>query len=243
MADLALAFAGFGQTTFNNAEDLILDFINNRSVQAFVAETIPARDTTSGLFQVERVLNDARIKFEMAPLSEICDCLGASDAKEKYLIVLGADDLSSVISDVTEMRIPALDLCEGLDDISWAFGAEISEYKEKPEPVPALDVNKVMAEAMNNSTIMSVEELKEFMTGLIRAHEEGFHNERHHMVPEVKNSESQERSSVAPASEDKIRYYETKTGKIRKAGRSKIKPGETEIWLTKEEADAKEEKK
>lgn len=37
--------------------------------------------------------------------------------------------------------------------------------------------------------------------------------------------------------QETVKYWKSKTGKYRKAGKSKSRPGETEIWLTQEEID------
>jgi hypothetical protein len=45
-------------------------------------------------------------------------------------------------------------------------------------------------------------------------------------------------TDVSAEREGTTRYYMNGKGKIRKAGRSKIKPGEKEVWLTDEEVES-----
>lgn len=221
MAELVLAFAGFGATAFNNAEDLIMDFINDRPVTAYVSdgEGKPA----PGMEQVEKVLREARIPFSIITVEDLVPALEKTEGRS-YLIVMGTESIYDIIRDAANRGIPVLDLCEGLDDISWAFGAVRSEPSVKPDPM-------IKLEDMNMAS-MTDEEIKKFVIGIVRAHEEGFHYEQHnHVVPQVQAREPEKKA------EGSIRYYENGHGKFRKAGRSKIKPGEVEVFLTKEEAD------
>lgn len=76
---------------------------------------------------------------------------------------------------------------------------------------------------------------KRIMHHAIRIREKGIHPVYTEYEDGLRKTELHPVDESEDSEDDKIRCYKSKTGKIRKAGRSKARPGENEVFLTEEE--------
>lgn len=262
--DLAIVFVGYENTAESNVNALLDDFLDDKSTSIVMPQWSMA-EKMPGLRHVENYLDGHDISYSRAIMyDDLMMMLKNIDADKRYLVVCGAENILDMITDAAGSGIPVLDLCEGLDDISWVanvhggLGMPVEnkpahDHKPYHDPCPrdcpahewdGERHNAVIREEIHkelevpvgafNQVTMTDEELKAFMIGLIQTHEEGFH---HGERVNIKSDDVVRRPD--PEDSEKIRCYETEQGKIRKAGRSKIKTGEIEIFLTQEEINTR----
>ena len=199
---MVVAFVGHGKTTWQNAEDLLQDFwppdVNDLEV------LVPSNYTAGeypGLNTVVGWMDAVEQPYIVVPLTNIILSLNHATAEEKYLIALGPEGITDILNAAWQSRIPVLDLCEGLDEIT---------------PVSALrKVTEIPLEASEKAPKPRTAR-----------------TQPRTRVSQAKAVESVTEPQAEKHDEDSIKYYKSKRGKFRKAGRSKIKPGETEVWLT-----------
>ena len=199
---MVVAFVGHGKTTWQNAEDLLQDFwppdIND--LEVLVPSSYSAGEYP-GLNTVVKWMDAVEQPYIVVPPTNIILSLNHATADQKYLIALGPEDITDILNAAWQSKIPVLNICEGLDEITPVSVAR------KPADVP-LEASESAPKARTRRTPTRTR------------------------AEQAKPVES----VTEPHDEDSIKYYKSKRGKLRKAGRSKIKPGETEVWLSVLEA-------
>lgn len=203
---MVVAFVGHGKTTWQNAEDLLQDFwppdIND--LEVLVPSSYSAGEYP-GLNTVVKWMDAVEQPYIVVPPTNIILSLNHATADQKYLIALGSEDITDILNAAWQSKIPVLNICEGLDEITPV------SVTRKPADMP----------------LEASESAPKTRTARTPTRTRG---DQAKPVEELTEPQANEHG------EDTIKYYKSKRGKFRKAGRSKIKPGETEVWLTVLEA-------
>lgn len=246
----AVAIVGDGDTSYENARDLLDDRIPE-GCQVY----IPSYIKGPGLKNVHRWLNDYDVSYERVPKDKLIDRLRQT-AGLPALIVVGTEGLESEISQSCRLGIPVYDLSKAL----WAVPDPVNEHQmplgepeshaetTKSGPDISVRVTKDLALAtvseprsqeildpsMLSEMLVTRSEVEEIVRAAILHHEENWHSPPLIKVDPVEEIDVTKDSSHPIGN---IKYYKSKTGKYRKAGRSKARPGEVEAWLTEDEID------
>ena len=246
----AVAIVGDGDTSYDNAKDLLDDFLPE-DCQVF----IPSYIKGPGLKNVHKWLNDYDVPYERVSKDSLIDRLDQATGLV-YLIIVGTEGLDQEIELAQHLGIPVYDLSQAL----WAVPnrsndpgvpldgsqshADAPEGSSEGNDIPPKDlVLETVSEPrsietfnkfMLNEMPITREEVEEIVRSAILHHESGWHSQEYVAPPPVEDAVPED----ADRPEGSIKYYKKKSGKIRKAGRSKALAGETEIWLTEEEASA-----
>lgn len=247
---LITAITGTGDITYNNAAALLNDYLPFDDVLVYV----PSYMTSEGIKVVVQWLKDANINMERVKKPQMSSYLmGNPDAEAKSLIVLGVDGSEDIIAEVREENIPVLDLTRALFSVSPAGASEThiplygSESKSQP-----------LSEASGTPMGSEKDHGLEFVTETLTDRMDRLENEMKELREQMTDPRMVSGNIAAgmrTTAEDDIgagetgfhtgvstegteRYYRNGKGKIRKAGRSKIKPGEKEVWLTDEEVES-----
>lgn len=250
MYDLAIAIIGSGDTTYNNAADLLEDFLPDNYVVY-----IPSYINSSGMKNVWKFLQDAQINYDRVKRSDIIEILIKSETKNRQLVVLNSDGIENEISACLNAKIPVLDLTRGLYQIT-EVGPGSSESnseaiaEQTPAPVsPENDLASVsVAElafrlGLQGDTISAlidrIERLEKAMS--VGIGETNWEPSQNTIPPEedvLGAGETGFKTGVYdPDAASKVAYWKSKRGKFRKAGKSKARPGETMVYLTQDEID------
>lgn len=269
----AVAIVGDGDTSYENAKDLLDDRIPD-GCQVY----IPSYIKGPGLKNVFKWLNDYDVPYERVPKDSLLDKLKHTTGLPA-LIVVGTEGLDSEIAQAYHLGIPVYDLSQAL----WAVPDPTDEHQmpvHEPEShadeteassgtsvgVPKDLVLATVSEPrsletfkqfMLNELPLTREEVKEIVRAAILHHETNWHSAPSTAVglyqcpscygpTESVGQCSRCLSGDIPVQVDAsvpeslglTRYYKSKTGKYRKAGRSKARSGETEVYLTPEEMEA-----
>jgi hypothetical protein len=182
-------------------------------------------DNKTGLNEVRQWCRDVKQVFNDIIDSTIIMMLDEVDSEEKELWVLGIRGEESKIRAAHNLGIPVSDLTRAMFSVEPAEVAlDGSESNADGLAESGLGVfmgegNPPQQRPPQSYILNEDKEIEKIVTGFIRAHEEKFHGAA---SPEV--------------TEDKTRYYKNSSGNLRRAGRSKIKEGEEEVWLTEAEA-------
>lgn len=245
MYDLAIAILGSGDTTYNNAADLLEDFLPDNYVVY-----IPSYINSSGMKNVWKFLQDAQINYDRVKRSDIIEILLKSETKNRQLVVLNSDGIENEISACLNAKIPVLDLTRGLYQVT-EVGPESSESNSEASaeqtPTPVSPSNDLASPSVAELTfrldlqgetisalIDRIERLEKAMTVGV-----GETNWEPGPLPVPENPEvvtTGEEDTANPT----VAYWKSKRGKFRKAGKSKARPGETLVHLTQAEIDKME---
>lgn len=166
------------------------------------------------------------------------------DPADLSLIVLGVEGNEKLIQQAWQNNIEVADLTRAMYIVQQ--GVDLDDVVYEPQTHPhevtdglggrsSLDVFASLDQSESRLAGTTRKQIEEIVTGLIRLHEEGFHQPQ--PTPEEKGQ------AMADAIDDfragKVRCLKNKAGEIRVSPRAKAKPGEEEVWLTQEEIDEK----
>jgi hypothetical protein len=246
MTDMVAVIAGTEYVYYDSVEAELDDFLPVKSI-VFIPDypdgTVPPMSEAV----VKKWMDFADQDYlEADPNMIMMQAIAYEPAAEHVLIVMGTGDRET-IEYAFSRGWDVFDLTRGLFPVTQEDLE--AEDAEMPLDGPEINADSLAGESGmithgtgsepyngSESHTWSREEIEKMMSGYIQVHEAKFHG-----VP----SESvilegiTDMSAVPEMAEPvKIRCYKSKTGKIRKAGRSKMKPGETEVFLTDEELDA-----
>jgi hypothetical protein len=235
---LIVAITGSGDTTLNNASALLDDYLPVDDVLVYV----PSYITSDGMRVVVQWLRDANINIERVKKHLLSSYLLGNPEPDKSLIVLGVEGSEEIIQEVMSEDVAVYDLTRGLYRVSES---------EIPLSVPESDVETRTGESgtpVGSGDDLGLESLTEPQPDLqervarlerklteieSRINWEHTANPRMPVAPEP----SQEKELDAER-EGTVKYFQNGKGKVRKAGRSRIKPGEKEVWLTEDEVES-----
>lgn len=231
----AAAIIGSGDTTYENARDLLDDFLPE-DCQIYV----PSYISDPGLKNVLKWLNDYGVSYERVKRDRIVDVLGETIGLAA-LIVIGTEGLEDEIKRAYLMGIPVYDLAAAL----WAV-PDPTEEPQLPLYEPESHADRTESSSGTSVRVPDDHGLESFSEPQGRTWTE---REIKSLVMTILHSEfNWEPTASQPVSylqgeaydkvtEEGVKYYKSKTGKYRKAGRSKARTGETEVYLSQEEAD------
>lgn len=115
MYDLAVAILGNEDTTYNNAADLLDDYLPENCVVL-----VPSYIKTDGMKSVLSWLRDSGVEYERHTKSELRSVLREVDARKKALIVTGTEDNEQLIASFMLLDMPVFDLTRGLYSVTAA---------------------------------------------------------------------------------------------------------------------------
>lgn len=245
----SVAIVGSKDTTYENAKDLLDDFLPE-DCQVYV----PSYISDSGLKNVLKWLNDYGVSYERVKRDKIIDTLSETIGLA-YLIVIGTEGLEKEINQAYHLGIPVYDLAAALwavpdpteepqlplhepeshaDETDTRSGTSVrvpndlgSESLSEPQGIPIELMNQV-------HDYVTRDEVRDIVMTILH-NEFNWEPAKPDSVPKIFVDGSQLEPQEGGSS--LIKFYRSKTGKMRKAGRSKARPGETEVFLTQEEAD------
>lgn len=227
MYELAVAFNGSEDVSYQATEALLED-----SLPANALIILPSYMSTGnyGLRTVKEWADHSGRTVERRRRDDMLQYLAGLDAEEKYVIVLGTEGLDDYIAEAQEESLPVLDLCRGLFAVEGPQGSvSDSESVSASSPTPGRVAGIVSAESFTEPTAILIKrvEILEKEVAELRAHvgvNESFG------TPEVVVQPSDQVNE-----EVRTKYYKDAAGKLRKAGRSRARNGEEELWLTDDE--------
>jgi hypothetical protein len=238
---LVTAITGSGDITENNASALLDDYLPED-----VLVYVPSYMTSDGMRVVVQWLKSANINVERVkkPLMSSF-LLGNPEADKRVLIVLGVSGSEEIILECMEENVPVLDLTRGLFQVTREEASETEMPLDEPErhaetllpdpgtPVTPLDdlVSPLLSEPQ--ALKQKIAELEKEVSKLRAAVIAGETNWEPNPV-ELDGTAAKAKEEITYVT----KYYQNGKGKIRKAGRSKIKPGEKEVWLTEAEVES-----
>jgi hypothetical protein len=258
---LAIALAGSGSITEKNAEALLNDFIGTPA--EFRSVVVPNYITKEqeGLRIALDIIENGPWSADIIRVrkSMLLEKLKEQPAESYVLIIVGTDGYEELVDDARDQGIMVLDLCKALMQVAdWTqMAPDGSEsHAESLTEVPEgehLGIRENRSESrvdttgscvvelwpVNEMTGMTKEEVEKIMAAMIAVHETRYHNGvKMDLIPAV---DEPELKPVLPSPEVELpqpNAYRSKTGKLRKMGRSKARPGETEVHLSQAELDA-----
>lgn len=149
------------------------------------------------------------------------------------------DEEADLLSQIASADIPVYDLTRGLYPYVPLEGSE--SHAEAVSSSGTGDDNPATGETPTidlsglGLTAHQQGEIEKRIMSTIRVREQ-FSASYTNGVRERQQDENEEAVAAEVFSTDgKTKYYKSKTGKLRKAGKSKARPGETETWLTDEQ--------
>lgn len=243
---LVVAITGTGDITYNNAEALLDDYLPIDDVLVYV----PSYITSDGLKVVVQWLKDANIKVERVKKDLMSSfLLGNSDYQDKSLIVLGVEDSEEIIQEVLEEQCAVYDLTRGLYRVSEAdlpLDGSVSHAEsltgEAGTPVGSgndLGLDLLTETQGGYPLAMDINDVvRDLVRRVVRLEQEinWEHTANPRMPVPTETPVQDVLEELLEERQNKTKYYQNGKGKIRKAGRSRIKPGEKEVWLSDEEA-------
>lgn len=239
MYDLAVVITGDADITYENAKVLLDDFLPENC-----RVLVPNYVTAQGMKNVIKWLEDYGVPFERVKSDKLGATLHELEASRKAVLILGAEYVPE------NTMYPLYDLSRALFMLSAGNEPQMpldgpESHAETVSDVPDGSVRVEDSEPHSDSQSLALDQLEglnerqrreveEIIMTFVRTREFGWTvQETPDPQPVIK--------LAAPEPEmvdGKIKYYVNKSGKYRKAGNSKPRPGETEAWLTQEEADA-----
>lgn len=233
----AAAIIGTGDTTYENARDLLDDFLPE-DCQIYV----PSYISDPGLKNVLKWLNDYGVSYERVKRDRIVDVLGETIGLAA-LIVIGTEGLEDEIKRAYLMGIPVYDLAAAL----WAV-PDPTEEPQLPLYEPESHADRTESSSGTSVRVPDDHGLESLSEPQGRTWTEReirslvmtiLHSEFNWEPGSIPITGAASITGLPPTADetDGIKYYKSKTGKYRKAGRSKARTGETEVYLSQEEAD------
>lgn len=251
MYDLAVAIFGNEETTYNNAADLLDDYIPDNSLVL-----IPSYISSEGLKKVFEWLKDTDIEYERVQRSKMFDHLIKVAAKKTVVIVVGITGIENEIVSFMSFGVPVYDLTRGLYSVTsseMALDGVVSHAETlSPQAGMAGGVEKDLVSPSHTETPLidnvsenemlawAVENIKK-LTDEVNRLKTHVGIAEHGWEPAVQipdHMKEPEQNPEPDPTEGKIRYYRNGKGKHRKAGNSKARPGEKEVWLTEDEVES-----
>lgn len=256
---LVVAITGTGDTTYNNAAALLSDYLPED-----VLVYVPSYTTSDGMKVVVQWLKDANINVERVKRHLLPDFyLGNPDATDRALIVLGIEGQEELIVEAFDNFLAVYDLTRGMYRVSKAelplYGSVSEPESLADDSGTSVGVHNDLAlesvtepgdtTAQFAKITVELAELRKEVNDL-RAHvatstaswEPDPRITSGNIQAGMAHSTGQDEFIGQAAQEElyadttgKTKYYQNGKGKIRRAGRSKIKAGEKEVWLTEEE--------
>jgi len=184
-------------------------------------------------------------------------CITASSKVQKQLIydliedmflpyadeelTLNAEELD-LLYQIASAEIPVFDLSRALYSYMPPRGSE-NDAEAVSGPTPRDDKGTGdgwLRIDLSEATLEEMKEAEKKLHNAIRVrenlHPTTYTNGTRDVATETKTVHLEDGSDLEVAV--KTRYYKSKTGKLRKAGKSKARPGEEEIWLTNDELES-----
>lgn len=256
--DLAVAICGNGDVTYANASQLLDDYL-----PADCLVYVPNYGNSDGMKQVIKFLDTVGQPYDKVRRSELTGKIERSGVARKEIIVLGSDGLEDLIDFAVRNEWKVSDLTRGLFDpavvsltgtqmpldgsesnaetITEAMGdtgTGLTQNEAQGSPRLSHDLINTLPPYVTRS------EMEEYVRQIMTTHETHFHGtgsarpdqDKGDLIPADASSEV-----TGPASAevpDGVKCYKNKKGTIRKAGKTKARPGETVVYLTAEESDA-----
>jgi hypothetical protein len=245
---IAVGIIGNGETTLNNAADLLNDYL---AADAYMY--VPSYITSDGLKVVVQWLKEQEYPVERVKRHLLSSYLSGDPTRSSILITLGIQGSEDVILECMEDNIPVLDLTRGLYRVSKdeiASDGSVSEPKTvsgdsgtsvpptkdlvlESLTEPQIGDDRETVERWILDKIKQLDKEVKTLTGIVKSNETNWEPSP---VPE--SIQEQINAEVDSDRTDTTRYYVNGKGKHRKAGRSKIKSGEREVWLTEDEIES-----
>lgn len=236
--DLAVAIIGNGDIEETNLDALLDDFL-----PADALVIIPSYIQSPGLKKVLTWLVDnnqpyERIKKDLV-ISRLESTYESDNVKETSVIVVGTEGLEEDLEYFHKYGVPVYDLTRGLFAVEPPDGSVSDSEPLTQAPVGEARVDTSLSlegivELHTETLDMILDRIErlEKMVGVVAVNESGFTP-----APDTMEEVLME-MLVQQSTKGKTKYYRNESGKLRKAGRSKARPGETEVFLTEEEASA-----
>lgn len=245
MTDMVAVIAGTEYVYYDSVEAELDDFLPVKSIvfiPGYPDGTIPPDSEAV----VKKWMDFAdQDYFEAEPEMLMEQAIECEPEAEHVLIVLGKTD-PAMVNFAISLGWSVHDLTLGLFPVTQSDdgGAEM------PLDGPEVNADGLAYESgvttpdtsspwYDPSEGLTREEIEKIVAGYIKVHEAAFHQPSvatgtvaamDHMREVFENASAEEVAT--------IKCYKNKSGKIRKAGRSKMKPGEEEIWLEQADVDA-----
>ena len=256
MRELAIAILGAEDSTYNNASDLLDDYFPDDTI-VYLPSYISAEQT--GLRVTFDWLKDAGIEYERVRKSQLFQKLLDTTAARHEVIILGVEGNEEIITHSFNQSFPVLDLTRGLYSVTASEMAPDGSGTDGDERTDDLAVPvrtgkdlglDLLTEAQGGYPLnMDMNDVIRDIVKRVAKLEEQMSSERAHVAVGEQGWEpvvSEGNSDVAEVkhsveeynkTDDRTKYYKSARGKLRKAGKSKARPGETEVWLSDEEAN------
>lgn len=259
MRDLAVAILGTADSTYNNASDLLDDYFPESTI-VYLPSYISSECT--GLRVTFDWLKDADIEYVRIKRSQLLERLTTTEAKKFAVIVVGVEGSEDIIISSMSSGIPVFDLTRGLYSVTaadMALGGSVTNAETLSDG-PGITTGAGKDLGLDSLTepqgdylpdtplddvirdlVKRVSNLEKQMTSE-RAHvavgESGWEPSPADILDAAEELVAEERFAQTKevVDDSRTKYYKSARGKLRRAGKSKARPGETEVWLTDDEA-------
>lgn len=260
--DLAVAICGNGDITYVNASQLLDDYL-----PANCLVYVPNYGNSDGMKQVIKFLDAVNQPYDKVRKSELTGRIERSGVTRKEIIVLGSDGVEDLIGFANENGWKVSDLTRGLfdpvcvpsSDSQVPLDGSESNAETIAEAMGDTGTGMTQDEAQGSlelshdlvSTLppyVTRTEMEEYVRQIITTHEMHFHGtgtkgnpvslDAGSEVTEEKAAEDIYREAVPEPDPDGVKCYKNKKGTIRKAGKTKARPGETVVYLNRDEVSA-----
>lgn len=242
----SVIIAGTGDVTYENASALLADWLTDAH-----KIYLPSRVNTDGLKNAVRYLDESKTPYERLSKSDMVDELKDlyhEEGTDVILILLGNDGspANELYYEAVAKSIPTLDLCKGLFDAQVPLDGPESKSEAVADD-PGTGVTPQVTEAAQkfsepDDDAPAFTNQKQFFT-LIRLYvqqEIEAHMSDYHQRQVISG---QMKTLPAPAETEKTpepsgiqeAFYKNKSGKLRRAGKTKKRPSEEEVFLSEEE--------
>lgn len=242
---------GSGETTLNNASDLLRDYLDADGLVY-----IPSYITSDSMRIVAQWLKEQEYYLERVKRQELLPHL-LDEPDKATLIVLGIPGSEDIIEDCMDEGIPVLDLTRGLYQVGaaeMALDGSVSHAETLPavSGTPDQGASDLVSMALTEPHMGDAREVVErWILETVKILVKEVSNLHARVATLETNWEPAATPLKTPGEvldyieerygspeANKTRYYQNGKGKLRKAGRSKMKPGEKEVYLTEEEVES-----
>jgi hypothetical protein len=236
MTDMVAVIAGSGKVLYETVESELDDFLPVASV-VFIPGYPDSVIPPEGEVVVKRWMDFSDQDYVEADTTQFfMQSLTYMPDVEHVMITIGTE-FRRPIENALSAGWDVFDLCRGLFPVTQADLE--SEDAEMPLDGPEINADGLSgnlgmithgtdSEPYDGSEGLTKKEIEEIVAGYIQVHEQKFHGAP---VESVMQEDVAKPEMPEPGW---VRCYKSKTGRIRKAGRSKMKPGETEILVDPE---------
>jgi hypothetical protein len=243
--DITVAFAGNQDISYANASQLLDDYLPG-DCEVYIDQ----ENTTDAMTQVTDFMAAVKQSYVRTPDVILAISQGTSSRKE--LIVLGSEGVEDLIKQAQHNGWKVSDLCRALHDPEMPLDGAESQAEpvtgQSGIPVRVESPEPSQGDPWRDSEYVSRAEMEEYVTGIIKVLRQEFHApavDSGAIAPvsgqglaDVETLSGNDSSPVETVTDQEtLKYYKSKTGKFRKAGNSKARPGEVEVQLTQAEVD------